>query len=148
MPSSKQVVFCDKMWVYQQKSRDSHTKRKVDSVEEMKRRFMFSSIIYGKLGKRATLTAEYRVLLWRTPGDEWTRILVRPDFGPQKGIRIKDCGITWKSIFYAYKWCSRHAHDHLKTWVGMDLEENERLYGMGDSGAPVIPDKQLSTGQE
>lgn len=117
-------------------------------MELISREYIFTSALTNEQGELATLTAEYRVEFRRNDIEDWTYIIIRPDFGPQKLMRIADCGITWKSLFYAYRWCSSHAREHLETWTELDMRYPFTWPDGVLPGNPVIPDKQLSTGPE
>lgn len=55
-------------------------------------------------------------------------------------ITIEDCGITWKTLLYAWKWCADDAV--------VQVLEYERLDASLRDGSSVIPVTKLSTGKE
>jgi hypothetical protein len=115
------------------------------AMYEVERCFKFTHEITGQSGEIAKLTADYAVTLTYRKSSERVFILIKPDFGPRHEMTVHDCGVTWKSIFQAYRWCARHAQNHLMDWVEMDEFEQPGMFGCLFAGTPVIPVSKLST---
>lgn len=134
------------MEAHHQQNGETLTKQKGSTMLEATRVYRFTSSIEGKGGNLATLSALYRVSFRKNDIEDYVYIVIKPDFGPAKHLRISDVGITWKSLLKAWQWCSANAMQHLATWQEMDIQEGAVGGHCVQSGAIVIPDKQLSTG--
>lgn len=55
-------------------------------------------------------------------------------------LTIEDCGVTWKTLLYAWKWCADDAVQQV-----LEYERTDEL--LRDGGI-VIPVTELSTGKE
>ncbi len=107
---------------------------------------MFTFAYTSKLGETIKLKTIYNVQFRRYDDSEYTHIIIKPDFGPSKKIKVMDVGITWKSLLCASEWCSSHSKNHTDTWFEMDIandvKDNVPLVRDND----VIPEQKLSTG--
>jgi len=113
--------------------------------EQAVRYFTFRTEFTGTYGDTVTLKTIYKVLFKRYPDSRFTYVTVEPEFAPNKRLKIIDCGITWKSFFFAFMWCSGDSEGHIKEWVKMSLLQDEDPEHVENGGDCVIPDIDLST---
>jgi len=116
-------------------------------VQLVKRRLVYKFEYTSKLGETIELKTVYDVQFRRYDDSKYTYITIMPDFGPNKKLKIMDCGITWKSLLRASSYCSAHSRGHIDTWFSMDIEGDVKAGTLLRSDAGVIPEQKLSTGQ-
>ncbi len=75
-----------------------------------------------------------------------TDIRIEPNIGLPKQMRYRDVGVTWGSVFFAYRWCARVAYETFLTWAEMDFDSAENCGFPVLDGLQVIPEPELSTG--
>jgi len=136
------------MTVHQLIQKQAEPQEGTITMQEMVRKYQFTSTLTNVDGVTATLTADYNVKLRRNDVERFTYITIIPDFGPAIHARVSDVGITWKSLLHAWVRCAEHARKHLQAWVEMDLSAARTAKGVFVGGGQVIPDQKLSTGKQ
>jgi len=110
-------------------------------------RWMFTQRFWSKYGDAVKYQLRYKCTFRRYDDSEYTYVTVETEHRPTVRLKCKDAGLSWKSLFYAYRWCLRDSAGHLTDWTELDGRYMQfPEISDCDSGNQVIPELKLSTG--
>lgn len=109
------------------------------------RTFTFESAMTSQTGQIAKLCDKYEVHFCHALGTGFVDITIVPEFGPKQTLRVKDCGITWKCLLYAWKLCQNDAFGSIGARAEIHFWHDLEIYQPFVDGTPVIPVIKLST---
>lgn len=102
---------------------------------------------YDRIGiNNEVFEMRFFITLEHNGQDGYTQIRIEPSVGLVKNLRYRDVGITWGSVFYAYRWCAQVTYKTFWAWAEMDFKSAEKCGFPVLDGMQVIPEQELSTG--